>query len=547
MRARCAGLLRTLREGGTTAHLSTTLAPSPCAWCVGSGDDLPTEELLLAALCRLTAHCRPPEHGQPLHSHVGAHLLAHLTQPKLLALQQAATSLAACAPSALQALAGAGAPEPGAHGWGAAAQQLELVQAAALAERAGVCLDVLQMVVENTAAATTRQQAQDAAPVLRGGAALMGSPPLQAPVSGPGGCALVLSGGGSAVSRTSSFTAQSQTGEGQAPPPPPPQQQQQQPQEAEQRGSEQAALLARAVWDVLRPSLPHLASVPAVMGPACALFACALRSVPRPHRAEVQLLGVQLLQHLPPRVLVTPKAVALLVGCLASRAPGEGDGAGGLASGAHAAQAPSAAAALGHAVGAALEGVAHAAVAHGCEQAVASSSDPQVVVAVLGLCSAALSAVPRVLVAQPSTLRALLAMTRATAHSYDAEQCKHWLAWAEQLVCAPYDAGRQQPPGRPQAAGDGGLLWPEAQRAQRALRGAGAGPHQGWEAGAARPAADQQQDGGLAALAHVLLAGVGAQVVWLLLMAASGGMPPDQVQPISMTLHQIWHGVGTER
>lgn len=68
--------------------------------CAGHGDDLPTEELLLASLCHLATvpSASTPDGGNR------SDLLVHLAAPKLTELQQALAGLVCCAPTALQML-----------------------------------------------------------------------------------------------------------------------------------------------------------------------------------------------------------------------------------------------------------------------------------------------------------------------------------------------------------------------------------------------------------------------------------------------------------
>lgn len=289
--------------------------------------------------------------------------------------------------------------------------------------------------------------------------------------------------------------------------------------------SEQVLALLRAVWGSLQPCLPQVQALHAVMGPACVLLTCAVSNLPVTYRPEILTVSGQLLTALPPRVLVTPKGLALLTACLNNLT-----------------SCSDSSAQTGHTgegsercvMSARYLAPTQAAIVHSCEQAVVTC-DPDLAVPTLQLCSTAVKTLSQVLTL-PSTLDALLAMTRATGKTYDADQCRQWAEWIQLFVSAPYATA---------GSGGSGTLAAATARSQPQVKLALGQPQQPAQPqDAALPAAQSE---GLAALARVLEAGAGAQLMLCILMAGSGDMPPDFVQLLAVTMHQIWHAVGTAR
>lgn len=132
-------------------------------------------------------------------------------------------------------------------------------------------------------------------------------------------------------------------------------------------------------------------------------------------------------------------------------------------------------------------------------------ADPDHTSAALALATVGLQQCPAVLAA--SDLDMLLSLTLTATRTCHLKQCTAVLDWIQVLAQAAYP-----------------------QQLQHQQRAAGADEGQG--------------NLTCRALHHQLESGVGAQLVLSLLLAASGGMPPDVVLPISLCLHSVWLSVG---
>jgi len=461
---------------------------------IGHGDDLPTEELLLASLCHLaTVPSAPCSDAGGSRSE----LLVHLAAPKLTELQQALAGLVCCAPTALQMLMHTKMLEQD-LGTSPAASA-EALHAASLSMASSACLEILQMVVE--CAGHTRPPAKP-------------SPRSTASSSAPSPAVFAVPSGSGSVSMSRATSATSPL--------------HQQEAETEKQQQEAAAGLVTLVAQCVNSHIARMNGIPdTVLASAASFHTSSLQRLPL-CGPSILPGAVEMLAQLQPDQLVAPHTLTLLAVCMSVYAP-ESSG-----------QPPAQLDQLGEV----LQRVAYTSLVSGCA-ACGAGDDPDYVVPLLRMCSGVILSLPVLTQAMPNTLDMLLGMTLKTSCSYSQEQCKAWLHWAVLLCSAPFKPPPSQAPSEP-------LTSYIASRVDQLMMDSGHGAqhthHPAMMLGPNQPQMVQAvSQPALMRLAVWLEGGAGAQVVLAMLLAASGGMPPDLILPVATALHHVWAAVGTQR